>query len=218
SFAFGHQGAEAISRIVISGLNTNPDWFKRAELRVDGQGIERIGDHTYQLRVPQRGDVPVQLAINTPRMDRGQNHTSLIPEVFAQSPPPTDKPPTGDNKGGSDIVKERDERLHKMYGNRPIILVEGLSQAFFETTPGQAGQGGKVQLYRPTSYVAFVIDDQATPTPTPAVNPQGGKNCGCGKSTANGFIFSTLVTIMGLSLVWRRTRRRAKNGKTEKDG
>ncbi|MGB8508495.1 MAG: hypothetical protein WCD76_08815, partial [Pyrinomonadaceae bacterium] len=140
SFAFGHQGAEAVSRIVISGLNTTPDWFKRAELRIDGQGIERIGDHTYQLRVPQRGDVPVQLAINTPRVT-GQNHTSLMPEVFAQSPPSTDKPPTGDNKGGSDIVKERDERLHKMYGNRPIILVEGLSQAFFETTPGQAGQG-----------------------------------------------------------------------------
>ena len=124
-------------------------WLKAAKLTMEGAGAERIRENVFEIHVPERREVPVRLSMTIPRVAEGV-HPSVVPAAFMASPEPI-KPPRG---RGSDPIKERNARLAKIYGNRPLLIVQNFVPFAYET----GLNNGRNQLFAPTSYVAFAIN------------------------------------------------------------
>jgi hypothetical protein len=187
-------------RFTINAINEPFEgWFKRTQFKIAGSGTKQIRENLFELPVPEKKDVPLKLSITPPRTkDAPPNYGTRPSTPSAQAV----------QKGGSDPIKDRNARLRKIYGDRPLIVLEGLVPTSFETglTPRS-----REQLYAPSAYVAFAIDN------APAGQP-GGPKKGCGKSGAKKFTYSSLFILIGLTFAWRRSRARRKNDGTRRKG
>jgi len=215
-FAYrGRQEGEVLSRIKVTAINAPPDFLKLNEFRLEGPGVKPVGENVYELNVPGKGEIQMNAAINIRRgtieKKETKADTDLIPTAHAQQPPVTGaKDGVG---GGSNIARDLSDFLGKKYPGKPIVFLQGLAQTAHETALG--GEKGTVPLSRPTGYVAFVIDTGAGVPPTPTPGGTSPK-CSCGKSTASSFLFSSLFVMGGLAMVWRRSRRSTKKGRSTK--
>jgi hypothetical protein len=196
-------------RFTISAINEPfPGWLKRTQFKIEGEGLKQIRENLFEMPVPAKRDVPVKLSIVAPPLTQGAvqrdegEGLGLVPSAHAAAVAPT----AAAQKGGSDPIKDRNERLKKIYGDRPLIVLEGLVPTAFETglTPRS-----REQLYAPSAYVAFAIDPGAGIGPAATATPRAGGG-GCGKSGSGAFMYSSLFMLVGLTLVWRRSRRRTR--------
>jgi hypothetical protein len=190
---------DARALVAVTAFNEpSPGWLKSLQLRMEAPGLERIRENLFEVRLPARRGVPVRLTITPPRVGRNEypGGGGLIPAVHAASL----AEPVGER--GSDPVRERQARLRRIYGDRPMVIVEGFMPTAYET--GLDGTS-RVPLYGPTSYVAFVVNTKPTQPP-----PQGG---GCGRSsTRRSVALASVVALLGLASVWQRTTRRRSRG------
>jgi hypothetical protein len=156
------------ARLAVSVINAPfAGWLKAAKLTMEGSGAERIRENVFEIHVPERREVPVRLSMTIPRVAEAL-HPSVVPAAFMASPEPI-KPPRG---RGSDPIKERSVRLAKIYGNRPLLVVQNFVPISYETGLNQ----NRNQLFAPTSYVAFAINTKPikpfpSPRPAPSLRP-----------------------------------------------
>ena len=192
-------------RLVVMGYNLpDPDWLRRTNFTLDG--ATRVADNVYDLTVPRNGEVGLKVSLTPPRT-RGRkgddNNFGRQRFAPAESGAGEAAPGAQSQQVVSALTNLLGEALRKKYGNRPVVFFQGLVRIGTMTVAGVPG--GKVTLYQPTGYTAYVIDDKA-----------GGAKCG--KSTASSFVFSASFVFFGFVLIWRRARRRpGKKGKVERD-
>lgn len=152
-FAHGHPAGAFQERVIVSALNEPyPGWLSQGTIAVDGRGIKRIGNNTFEIEVPEQGEIPLQFSFTPPG---GQPRK---PGIVARSLA----------VGDGATIHERDDYLKTTYGNMPLVFIEGFAAYAYET----GANGEPLQLYRPTSYVAFAVD---TGTKGPPPPPPGSK-------------------------------------------
>ncbi len=195
-YAYNHaQGAAAARQLLrASALNTPyAGWFKNAKLQLKGEGIERIKPNVYQIYVPRKGNNKVEFGIAAPPRRR-QDLKSWQKRIGQLLGIPADAHAAGLKP--NEIVARRNKRLVEMYGDYPIVIMESLVEAGYKHSERQ----DRVQLYRPTNYVAFVIKPKAE------VKPPGGGICG--RSRKKTMAVAPFVVFFGLFGIYRRIGRK----------
>jgi hypothetical protein len=172
-------------------------WMNEARISLSGQGMERIRDGLYSMHVREKINLPLKMDVNAPKL----RVVTEQPEVRRPEPGIAERLNVTPNiilrKTGEPLGQ--DAKLKKMYGDRPIVVVEGYAPAGYKT----GLQGQRVQLYRYTNYVAFVIDTKPEDEKPPVRPPVG-----CGERRMTVGSLPLLAGAAGLVIIGRRANRR----------
>jgi hypothetical protein len=186
-FAYAHPPGEYYQRFQISGFNEPYEgWFEQADVQITGQGVKQIDRYIFNVPVPRDTMVGLNFIIKTPKPPR----TGYIKKSALLDLSPL-------QQSSRDPARDREERLRRIYDNRPLILIEGFIPSSYKTG---AGKDSLVQLYRSTSYVAFALDLQEPP-------------CACNPTEPLGMLISSLILTVGLTFTGLYVRnKKNKNG------
>ncbi len=119
-------------------------WFDRSQFNIRGKDAEvrKIAENLYEAPLPPKGNHEMLFTFTMPR-DPGDDGKGIFKKPLAG--------PAAYNAG-----EEMERRLRKIYGNRPIVLIEGLVPAGYKWVKAR-GKKEKVDLYRIASYAAFAV-------------------------------------------------------------
>ncbi len=206
-FANNMAGGNFNAMFKVNAINEpNKGWMKEAKIGLAGQGMERIREGIYSMRIQEKANIPLKMDVYAPKLRVVTEQPALrVPDRRVVEAPNIMMPRMITRKTGEAVGQ--DAQLKKMYGDKPIVVVEGYAPAGYETDD----QGKRVQLYRYTNYVAFVIDTQPGEEKPPARPPVG---CGQVKTTMRSL--PLIAGVAGLVFVGRRSIRRKKSRKEDR--
>ena len=158
-YAYAHPDGNYKAQLKINVFNEPFDgWFNRSKHKLSGNGVKAIGQNLYEVPMPQSGDKPLSFQITVP---------------YPPSPDDYRYKETTKRRSTNNSIKSQNEILKQIYGDKPVILIEGYVPAGYKTGAG----GEKIQLYRPISYLAFAVeldDKYQRPKPYELVLPYVG--------------------------------------------
>jgi hypothetical protein len=133
-------------KLKVTALNEPYDgWFKGAKYTIRGEGVEvkQLGPGLFEAPVPEKGNNALILNITLPQADTGDDNYDNY-----------DLKRKSTAKSAKSALVDSEQRLKEIYGNRPIVLIEGYAPAGYTTRAGR----NKNQLYRITAYAAFAFN------------------------------------------------------------
>jgi len=199
-FAYNHPPGNFKQRFRLSALNEPYEgWFEKTKITLSGEGVKSLGRNLFEAPIQKNGEKPLKLEITLPSAPQKYKYKisksipGLVSEANAQGMEDVRGP-------GNNQIRERNERLKKIYGDRPIVLVEGIVPAGYKT----GTKKDNVQLYRVTSYVAYAINQS---------KPEPPCQCGaCRHVNVTSYALSALFALFGLVVIRRKVVKK-KTGK-----